>query len=71
MCFYEDSLPGIYLYFYDSLIKTKNKEEGVYMKRKYAKVAIALAAAVTITSPGSYILGNSTTVMAAEQEQTE
>ena len=41
------------------------------MKRKYAKVAIALAAAVTITSPGSYILGNSTTVMAAEQEQTE
>ena len=40
------------------------------MKRKYAKLAVALAAAaVTITSPGSYALGNSINVMAAEQTE--
>ena len=37
------------------------------MKRKYAKVAVALAATVTITAPGVGVPGNSGTVMAAEQ----
>ena len=39
------------------------------MKRKYAKVAVALAAAVTITAPGAGVAGNSGTVMAAEQTE--
>ena len=36
------------------------------MKRKYAKIAIALAAAVTISTPGAVIPGNTEMVMADE-----
>lgn len=36
------------------------------MKRKYAKIAMALAAAVTISTPGAAIPGNTGVVMAGE-----